>query len=147
MDVHGVGGEGAGCGEPPVFSPVHLQDSICGIPFAEFHLRGSICGVPFARFHTQDSNCGIPFARFHMRDSVAVMGVPGVAPGENIPFLLLLVLVSRTSSVDTSLQLSLVKYKIVMYSACYGRPGECAKETKKTPNFSGRKRGRERGRG
>ena len=25
---------------------------------------------------------------------------------------------------------------IVMYSACYGRPGKCAKWTKKTPNFS-----------
>ena len=30
-----------------------------------------------------------------------------------------------------------------MYSACYGRPGKCAKETKKTPNFSG-ERGEER---
>ena len=36
---------------------------------------------------------------------------------------------------------------VVMYSACYGQPGKRAKGTKRTPNFSRRKRGRERDRG
>ena len=41
----------------------------------------------------------------------------------------------------------LINLNLMMYSACYGRPGKRAKGNKRTPNFSRRKRGRESDRG
>ena len=49
---------------------VHIQCTICNVPYAMYHTQCTICNVPYAMYHMQCTICNVPYSMYHTQCTI-----------------------------------------------------------------------------